>query len=65
MVISMDSQYFKTVFLEIQNVTTWSVFPNQITYVICLVCTVIQYHRDVRDGVTNDARASPLLVLQF
>ena len=26
-------QYFKTVFLKIQNVTTWSVFTNSVTLV--------------------------------
>ena len=26
-------QYFKTVFFEIQNVKTWSIFVNPVTYV--------------------------------
>ena len=27
-------QCFKMVFLEIQSVTTWSVFPNPVTFIV-------------------------------
>ena len=34
-------EYLKCVFLEILNVTTWSVFQNKVTFFISLICLMI------------------------
>ena len=49
-------QYFKTVFLEIQNVTPWWIFVNPVTYNYKLL--IFQYENDtlVITGVQGEAK---------
>jgi len=36
-----ETKYFKSAFLKIQNVTTWSVFQNQVTHIAITITNTI------------------------